>query len=225
MCGVRKRGWTVPKTCGNSPSRDMAMKIRAWLRKSTSSTLVMPARPPAAMRPPRSWAEGCPGPPPAGQKPRRWGPGVDLRIGDHARHHGRHDDVQQGANPERDEDADRHVALRAAGLLGVGRDGIEADEGEENDRRSQHDAREAVGHERAARGVVDGHQPAIQPQQCPTCPTTSASAACCLLSTWARISATACRCSAVCGRSAESRRFVARSSLRLGHVAESLPSC
>ena len=65
MCGVRKRGWTVPKTCGSSPSRDMAMKIRAWLRKSTRSTLVMPARPPTAMMPAQilgrklPWAVAC----------------------------------------------------------------------------------------------------------------------------------------------------------------------
>ena len=89
-------------------------------------------------------------------------------------------DVQQRAERERDEDADGHVALRAAGLLGVRRDGIEADEGEEHDRRPEHDARQAVGHERAARGVVDGHQPAIQPQQCPAMPHDSASAFFCL---------------------------------------------
>ena len=49
-----------------------------------------------------------------------------------------------------------------AGFLGVRRDRIEADEGEEHDRRPEHDARQAVGRERAADRVVDRHQPAIQ---------------------------------------------------------------
>ena len=42
---------------------------------------------------------------------------------------------------KRHENADRHVALRVAGLFRVRGDGIEADEGEEDDRRAQHDAR------------------------------------------------------------------------------------
>ena len=41
--------------------------------------------------------------------------------------------------------ADGHVALRLAGLLGVGGNRVEADEGEEHDRRPEHDARQAVG--------------------------------------------------------------------------------
>ena len=37
---------------------------------------------------------------------------------------------------ERDDDADRHVARRVLRLLGVGRDRVEADVGEEDDRRA-----------------------------------------------------------------------------------------
>ncbi len=50
-CGVLKRGWTSPNIRGNSPSRAMAMKTRTWLRNVINSTLVMPARPPMAIRP------------------------------------------------------------------------------------------------------------------------------------------------------------------------------
>ncbi len=52
MCGVRKRGWMAAKMAGgSSPSRDIARKIRAWLRKVMSSTLVMPARAPMEIKP------------------------------------------------------------------------------------------------------------------------------------------------------------------------------
>ena len=50
---------------------------------------------------------------------------------------------------------DGHVALRVARLLGRGRDGVEADVGEEDDRRRARDAAEAVGRER--RPVVGLH--------------------------------------------------------------------
>ena len=41
--------------------------------------------------------------------------------------------VEDGADDQRPEDADRHVALGVLGLLRRGRDGIEADVGEEDD--------------------------------------------------------------------------------------------
>ena len=44
-------------------------------------------------------------------------------------------DVEDRADDQRGDDADRHVALRVLGLLGVGRDRVEADVGEEDDRR------------------------------------------------------------------------------------------
>ena len=46
-CGVRNRSWTAAKMAGgSSPSRDIARKMRAWLRKVIRSTLVMPASAP-----------------------------------------------------------------------------------------------------------------------------------------------------------------------------------
>ena len=47
----------------------------------------------------------------------------------------RDEDVENGADDERAEDADRHVALGIARLLRRGGDGVEADVGEEDDAR------------------------------------------------------------------------------------------
>ena len=47
----------------------------------------------------------------------------------------RHQDVEHGAEQQRTDQADRHVALRVLGLFGRGRNRIEADIGEEDRRR------------------------------------------------------------------------------------------
>ena len=52
--------------------------------------------------------------------------------------------VDDRAHDERPQDAPRHVALRVARLLGRGRDGVEADVGEEDERRALVDAAPAV---------------------------------------------------------------------------------
>ena len=77
------------------------------------------------------------------------------RVGDRqflVRHHpGQHDaddDVDQRADRQAAEDADRQVALRVLRLLRRRRDRVEADVGEEDDRRALVDAGEAVGRER-----------------------------------------------------------------------------
>ena len=57
------------------------------------------------------------------------------------------DDVDDRADDEGADDPDRHVALRVAALLGDRRDGVEADVGEEDDRRARRDSREPVGRE------------------------------------------------------------------------------
>ena len=48
--------------------------------------------------------------------------------------------VDQRAQKHRADDADRQIAARVSGLLGRGRDGVEAIESEEDDRRCGHDA-------------------------------------------------------------------------------------
>ena len=60
----------------------------------------------------------------------------------------RDDDVDERADDQRADDADRQVALRVADFLGDGRHGVEADVGEEHDRRSGLHAGPAVGRER-----------------------------------------------------------------------------
>ena len=53
-------------------------------------------------------------------------------------------DVENGADRERAQDADRHVALRVRGFLRRRGDGVESDVGEEDDARAAHDAVPAV---------------------------------------------------------------------------------
>ena len=51
----------------------------------------------------------------------------------HAGEHHRDADVEHGADDQRGDDADGHIALRILALFAGGRDRIEADVGEEND--------------------------------------------------------------------------------------------
>ena len=78
------------------------------------------------------------------ERPRNRGVEVDLVVRDHAGQHGRHQDVEDRAEPERGDDRDRYVALRIAGLLGVGRDRVEADVGEEDVGGALEDAGDTV---------------------------------------------------------------------------------
>ena len=55
----------------------------------------------------------------------------------HAGEDQRHQDVDDGADDQAGDDADRHVALRVLGLLGGRGDGVEADVGEEDDGRGR----------------------------------------------------------------------------------------
>ena len=48
-------------------------------------------------------------------------------------------DIEHGANQQRPDDADGHVALRILGLLRGGADGVKADVGKEDDSRAAHD--------------------------------------------------------------------------------------
>ena len=71
---------------------------------------------------------------------------VDLVVGDHAGEHEGHGDVQDRADEQRGDDAEGDVPLRIAGLLGVGRDRVEPDVGEEDHRGpGQHAHGRAVG--------------------------------------------------------------------------------
>jgi hypothetical protein len=66
------------------------------------------------------------------------------------------DHVDEDADEHRADDADLEVAARILGLLGRGRDRIEAVEGEEDDRRRGHDADLGAG--RPALGKAVGHE-------------------------------------------------------------------
>ncbi len=68
---------------------------------------------------------------------------AEQRVRRDAGQHCRDDDVEDRADDERAEDADRHVALRILRFLRRGRDRIEADVREEHDRRRTEHARPA----------------------------------------------------------------------------------
>ena len=154
--GVRNRSWTAPKNpVGSKPSRAMARKIRGWLSIITSSTEVIPATAPTRNQ------ELRPGQADLAEGVRNRRVDVDLVVGDHAGEHGGDGDVENGAEHQRGDDADGHVARRIAGLLGVGRDRIEADVGEEDDRGAgQHADRFAAGPGLAEHGVAEEAEPA-----------------------------------------------------------------
>src|SRR5436853_1390627 len=69
---------------------------------------------------------------------------VELTVGDYAHQHGRHPDVQQRANREGAEDAERHVALGVLRLLRRSRDRVEPDVGEKHQARTPQHAGPAV---------------------------------------------------------------------------------
>ncbi len=64
---------------------------------------------------------------------------------DQAGHGQRHADEEQGADPQRPQDGDRHVALGPPRLLGGGGHGVEAQEGEQHDAGRLQDPADAIG--------------------------------------------------------------------------------
>jgi len=66
--------------------------------------------------------------------------GVELRVRQHAGQHGRDRDVEARADDERADDADRNVAARVLDLLAKVRNYLEANVGEEHQRRAVEDA-------------------------------------------------------------------------------------
>ena len=148
--GVRKSGWTLEKTLGSRPSRDMENHTRDW------PSLIDEDRGDHAHDARREDDQADPvelDPPPC--RMREFFEGIDDGRG--IAHHrlpgheaGEADgdgDVKDGADDERGDDADGQVALRVAALLGRGGDGIEANVGEEDDGAAGEHARPAVGHE------------------------------------------------------------------------------
>src|SRR5437763_9048313 len=86
---------------------------------------------------------------------------VANRLGSHgADRAGRDQEVEDRANAERADEADRHVALRILGLLGRGRDRVEADVSEEDRGRGADHAigAPAVGNERREVTALEDRQ-------------------------------------------------------------------
>ena len=127
----------------------MANQTRAWPIWKTRMDEIMPSMAPMMMQP----------------RPVQRGAGVleiDLleRVDhrrsivhqrapmDQAGEHDRDSDVEDGADDQRGDDADGHIALRILALLGRGGDGVESDVGEEDDGAAGEESRPAIGIER-----------------------------------------------------------------------------
>ena len=85
---------------------------------------------------------------------------VEVEPWDHTGHDRGDQDVNHGRDDQRPDDAARKVTTRIACLLGRRGDGVEADVGEEDDRRPGPDAVPPVGQERLPVGglhVVEAH--------------------------------------------------------------------
>ena len=113
----------------------------------TSITLVSPARAPGGDQV-GSFGEAAVQ---EGHGDRRFD--VDFLPRHHAGEHGGHQDVENGADDQRGDDADGQVALRILGFLRGGGDGVESDIGEEDVGRARADARETHGRERTSSRV------------------------------------------------------------------------
>ena len=66
------------------------------------------------------------------------------RVGNHSSQQAGNQDVKNGADHQRSEDADGHVLLRVLGFLRGGRDGVESDVGEEDDTGGARDPRPPI---------------------------------------------------------------------------------
>ena len=151
MCGVRKRGWMRAAQARQQPvvghrvedarlghhhhdhdgaearQSRRARRASSW-RSATAPTTCPTARPAAALIATTIGA----------------GDPVICSYGHEADHDARHEDVEDRADDQRPEDADRHVLLRVARLLRGDRDGVESDVGEEDDARAPQDAAPSV---------------------------------------------------------------------------------
>ena len=161
----RRWRWCSSRACGSAggrrrrtpwgtrPSRAIARKTRGALSIITSSTDVMPATPATAMM---NSAQPRPTFSKASETPASY---VDLLVAHHAGQHGDDRDVKDGADDQRGDDADGHVALGLLRLLGVGGDRVEADVGEEDDGRPRQHA------DRACRRLVPPCPATVMPKK------------------------------------------------------------
>jgi hypothetical protein len=126
-CGVAKRGWRRLKNGGSRPSRD----DRAGSDQTGTELLAH-----------------------IGERARQRSLHVDPIDRNHARDDRRNDDVEDRAEDQRSDDADRHVALWVLRFLGGGRHAIEADVRKEHQAGPRHHTGPAERHERLpVRGI------------------------------------------------------------------------
>ena len=113
-CGVRKRGWTAAKKRqADQPVARHGQQDAGLAEQHHEQHAGDPSDGTEAMM---NTATGRP------SSPKAWAIGASMSmcaVRHHPGQHGRHEHVEDGAEPERDDDADRDIALRVARFLGV----------------------------------------------------------------------------------------------------------
>ena len=92
------------------------------------------------------------------ERPRQRVRGPQIRVRHESGRDKTHDDVNQRADGQPTQNADRHVPLRVLGFLRRGRNGIEADVREEHNRGPLVDAAPSVRRKRRVVGGIDVHR-------------------------------------------------------------------
>ena len=127
---------------GSSPSRPIAKKMRGWPYWNTSSTADIETAAPSATNQPTVLN-------PASSSARASGSATASSLyGTMPVSTNADDDVDQRADRQAAENADRQVPLRVLRLFRGGRDRVEADVGEEHDGGALMNAGEAIRRER-----------------------------------------------------------------------------
>ena len=119
--GVRNLGWISLAHLGSRPSRDMEKKTRDWPSSITSITVARPKTAP-------TFTSRLPHATPVDIDAHRHRVAYVQRLVAHQSGQRQRDhDVQDGADHQRAQDADRHIALRILRLLRRRRYSVEAD--------------------------------------------------------------------------------------------------
>ena len=155
--GVRKRGWTCEKMSGRQTvarHREPDARLAELKDQDRRDHADDRAQQNDEARPVQEVGVSLEREPLEPVDDRR-GVSDDRAPRDDAGEHERDADVEDGADDQRGDDSDRHSALRVAALLAGGRDGVEADVGEEDDGAAGEHAGPAVGRERMVVARMD----------------------------------------------------------------------
>ena len=148
MCGVRKRGWIRAKVLRQQSvarHRHEDARLAELKDEQHRSESGQRSRADQRLRPGLPRKGRC----------HRGRIAEVSRVFSHPGENARHQDVENRADDKTGDHPDRQITLRIFRFLGRGRDGIEPDEGEKDDRSSTHYSAKTARHERVPVGRVD----------------------------------------------------------------------